>query len=143
MIEVEDKLAGLIARLEGATEGSRELDALLAVSTFRPESWRPSVRLSDSRRGWVITTYRRSDGKLTYGTSKAQHYTRSVDDALRLVEGLLPGWDYCLSKGGYEPAEASLSPPRGVTEAMATMATPALALCLALCRALLAQDPRP
>lgn len=78
------ELRELIERVEVATEGSRELDALVVCAargwTFiRKESF-----------GYVYQ--RSSGGPVRSSGSDEAHVTASVDAALSLLELVLPGW---------------------------------------------------
>lgn len=107
-------LAELIDRVERAERGSLQLDVdVLEVVWPR----------------WI-----------TESEELARFVTSSVDSALGLVERVLPGWEYCISKGLNEPACASISPANRVTDACGEATTPALALVAATLRALQEQS---
>lgn len=116
-------LATLVERVEAASGADRELDALL-LPIFDPAL---QVRHNSVWRG-----------KLCCGSLAdcLQPYTASVDAALALVERVLPGWDYCLSKGSDEPACASLAPSDSASVIEVEAHTPAVAILSALLRAL-------
>lgn len=75
-------LSDLIARLEAAKEGSRELDALIFTEVFEAElrPWSPTRRV---RTLWWFK--RNSEQVLRYGKDSHPHYTTSLDAALTLV----------------------------------------------------------
>lgn len=114
--------AELIARLEAAEAGSRELDFAVAQSLG-----------SVVREGWAETY---ADG--TFGGS-VKAYTTSVEAALALAERLIPGVWWVIGRGKLtsgEPeygAELLFGPDEslGIAEA----ATAPLALCIAILRA--------
>ena len=129
-------LSDLIAKLEAATEGSRELDAAIDVSI------RPRVDIEDGE------------------SLEFPLYTTSIDAALTLVpkngrlstlgqwddNGSPSGWFCCILRwsreiGGWQELEFSIGiPERDATEVPPLAATPALALCIA---ALKAREARP
>ena len=134
----------LIAKLESASEGSRELDALVTVA----------LRL-DCKRGLsddlqYLSPIRRDDecaiGTYWYvcrsGRSlrTAEPVTTSIDAALALAERVLPKlWTWRVEKnnGGYFVAfwsDGDYAP-----DGEAVCASPALAICAALLRASAAQ----
>lgn len=93
-------LADLIAKLEGASEPSRELDVLISVAAGQidadlrdlAEEYRWELRAApDGRRveAWVVNDagYERADA-----SRPPRPYTASVDAALALIERVLPGW---------------------------------------------------
>lgn len=103
----------LMARLEGASEGSRELDISLALETTHVYGF-------DSER--EIDAY--------------PHPTTSIDDALTLAERVLPGWDFIVGRtNGGLTIHAQVGPGE-----MQFGNTPALALCIAVLRA---KEPQP
>jgi hypothetical protein len=139
-------MTGIIERLESATEGSRELDAAIAVavrsmvtaSGGQVPKWAdenfPVWRVA--RAGVVEVVHDDGHGSLNW---HAPHYTTSLDAALALVPGgrarrtnYLPaaGYPYrvWIYKDSAMPFEDEMSPT-----AMAK--TEALALCIASRRA--------
>lgn len=115
----------LIAKLEGAAEGSRELDALIAVllcggdlDAAPGRYWKPGVR------GWSI----------------ADRYTTSLDAALTLVpEGWVPSlviYHDCSTVG---LADDRVNPVR-LPDVEVTAPTPALALVSAALKARAQQE---
>jgi len=106
----------LIARLEAAPEGSRELDAEIAVAVWpKLADYAP-----DTKRGpghWISP----KDGPVY-----AENYTTSIDDALTLVP---EGRRFKVGRDDDGTGYASVGGPRIVMSA-----TPALALCIACLR---------
>lgn len=127
-------LTDLITRLEGATGPDREIDAEIAVA------------LSDDPDAWVVNpspqrVFSGVPGCWTDGPHKihlAPEYTASLDAALSLVAEKLPG---SMWRIGFDPDDGSMK-AEFVTAApecrrvVANHDTPALAVCLALLRAL-------
>lgn len=110
----KDELVKLAARCEAASGPDQELDREIAVAVGHP--W-------DYAADW---------GSRGHERPVAFPYTASIDAAMMLVPG---GWDWCLSMGAGDYAEASLAPSWKVTECSGTADTPALALCAASLRA--------
>lgn len=123
----------LIARLEDAEVGSRELDAEIAAAL-------------DGWSGFGLRTSQiegRPRGSDRFSTPP--HYTTSLDAALALVERVLPGWwpGFQKNRGSLERKRwaAWLDGPHhsGVDAIEVSAATAPLALCIALLKALEAQ----
>lgn len=105
-------MSNLTQRLEAATCGERELDAELAFR-FMP--------------GFV----RGRSNDAAYAPS----FTTSLDAALALVERCLPGWRWAVGVYG-TGYQAALDSGGVFNQFHSEAPTPALALCLALIRAL-------
>jgi len=132
------RTADLIAKLEKAEAGSRELDAAI-------------FRLTDARRrqsGYVFpdeTPEAARAGKLA---SHIVAYTTSLDAILALVERELPGWEWLTLfnplHGDSGCSYAVLTPPGGSGghSVVHPGNAPALALCAAFLRARSASQPR-
>lgn len=122
--------AKLIERLEKAEAGSRELDALVAVASGLATEINPK----NPERVRYIGEH--SDFYLA-----ATPVTRSLDAAVALVERLKPGQEWSIGSNqpdiGEPWARIRTAPLRSLEE---SAATPALALCLALLKALEARD---
>lgn len=123
----------LLTKLQEAKEGSRELDAALheAITTFRPKRAGPGWR---NENDFVIPVFP--------GFAILPAYTTSLDAALALVGERLPGWRWAISEG----ARASLQkgPPalsRGSIPITAKHKSPAIAICIALIKALEKDEP--
>lgn len=99
----------LIAKLEAAKEGSRQLDHEIAVAVEKYKE--PPVTALDT--DWWTP-----------------HYSTSIDAALTLVP---KSWDKTCREVGGE-CNASVGPPRA-PDIESSGATPALALCIASLRA--------
>ncbi len=90
--------ADLIARLESATKGSRELDAEIELSHRRflglaGSSWVANYTLGKGRvLGWLW------DGQSLASQTAAPHYTTSLDAALTLVPGGMENHDFDLRR---------------------------------------------
>lgn len=119
----------LIARLEVAKVGSRELDAELmrivpgsqVVGHFGDYEWR-------------------SDGTGVWRSLPVP--TKSIDAALGLAERVLPGWLWSVGTSDDGSAISvldDLNASGGFAEARAH--TPALAMCISILRAKLAEEP--
>lgn len=126
-------LSALIARLEAAEVGSRELDAEIA----RAMGW----EVHNARRNglWVVPfgEHDTCDPEAMFALG---NYTTSLDAALALAERVLDGWRWSVQQLGPN-YEASLTLPNGVfllssdTEVYAIGKNPALALCIAILKA--------
>lgn len=124
----------LIARLEAATEGSRELDFAIAETVFDGE-WRPYAPRKRVRRKWLFK--RGTDDVIAYGPEHVRAYTTSIDAAVSLVNGL-----WWLARPDAAPHAKILpaNPDGGFTGAQyveATAHTPALAMSSAALKAIL------
>lgn len=92
-------LAELLQRLETAAEGGRELDAAIFKALGGP--------LPDEFMGVKVDLQWQPDGNATIAVGDMQvryeppTYTTSLDDALALVERVLPGWFW---RGGRVPS---------------------------------------
>lgn len=136
-------LTPLIQRVEAASGADRELDALIqaALRVQSPsltakwlEGWAGPWAAGGDRVFLILEDGRRGPNFISMPLSA------SVDSALFLMERVLPGWDYCLSRGSGEPPMAALAPRHQVAEVEASAATLPLAILSALLRALQAQQ---
>lgn len=136
-------MTDLIATLEGLTEPSREVDALiLAWSENRSVRYEDGNLLAKSKHapydecvlGWIDPG--KHDRNFTPQSEKQPRFTASLDAAIALVERVLPGWDYII---GHTNGGLTIYAQVGSRE-MYFGATPAIALCIALLRALEARD---
>lgn len=103
----------LIKLLEGATEGSRDLDARIGYAVDLIAEGDLSWRTTVDRCGWE-DAMRRSESHQNVWSSYLPHYSTSVDAALTLVpEGDWGGeimWNFgALKRGGY--VELNLANP--------------------------------
>lgn len=129
-----DVLGGLIEKLEGAAEGSRELDRdlawLLSPTEAEDAWWR--ARPSDD-----ISAFMDKDAQKEYASMhmRVEAVTTSIDAVSALIERKLPGseFDICIGRGG--PRVKWFAPRSGHWEVF-DAATPALAACIALLQAL-------
>lgn len=128
----------LIAKLESASEGSRELDAMIWLMFNRPD-YKGGVKALEMR-GWydgrghmILET---DDGEEVADNLGIGNVTTSIDAALALAERVLGRRRIVLSIGakvsGVSIGEADLSEDE---QASAFAVTPALAICAALLRA--------
>lgn len=141
-------MTSLTARLEAATEGSRELDVEIALEWLHVESSeeayvrRTNRHDTEARPGdyWLV---QRSGRQL----KAAPHYTTSLDAALTLVP---EGWRvYGMGQGASANYDrwfvelVTVKPHLAPTSTWkrAAALTPALALCIAALKALQAQEP--
>lgn len=125
----------LIERLEKATEGSRELDRRLATMA----GWTVTERIGGNRHFQPPTGWVGSNGPMC----GPPEFTTSLDAAIALSERVLPGWTWFMASGSApEPYyEATLfGPDENATSGEQIAKSPALALCLAICRALALRD---
>jgi hypothetical protein len=113
-------------RLSEATGGSRELDDAVDAALW-PES--AKYRHAALSRG-DYTTY-----------PEPAPVTSSIDAALALVERKLPGWWVQVSTHGIATIQRVLGGDQPAPRIRVTAATPALAICLCLIRALATQEP--
>jgi len=145
----------LIARLEGAGEGSREIDALI-WRALEPEQ----VDSICGFRGLIYAGHRYDKAekaeyiRMMAGIS-APPFTTSLDAALALAERVLPEmfWSLGFLPDAEDPAWeehhhnfAALHPYLHVSDprdALGYGATPALALCIAILRAHTARSAEP
>lgn len=122
----------LITRLEAAAEGSRELDRGVAFAVKLPfPSW---------------ASFNEHAARHDYGTSFIAHgpwimerippLTTSIDAAVALFAERLPGWAWRISAYVNSRPEALIWQAGKEAPQRVAAATPALALCIALLRAL-------
>ena len=125
----------LIARLEAAAEGSRELDEEIAFATeWRPIDWAPSAesfaeheQKHDYATAWIAHAP-------WHNTWPIPHYTTSLDAALTLVP---EGWQWDVRCAEFpQSCPTAFCWPPGVRSGHADeAATPALAFCIAALKA--------
>lgn len=146
--------AELITRLEAATGPDREIDLDIAVGLkIAPggEKWERRNGRYDQGGSPHLRENRAPDPG-PWPTFSAQPYTASVDAALALLERVLPGWAGMVSFGPSEMQRADVwGPVKEIGEAEdgtpvemrddgdGEAPTPAIALCIAVLRALEAQ----
>lgn len=126
-------IEALIEKLETAEEGSRELDAEIALQVA---GWTLEKRGAERKAWW------RAPGQSwasTYNNNPPQ-FTRSLDAALALVAAKLPSREWGvyadLENRRYDAFVADDVWDESFENITATAPTPALALCLALLKAL-------
>ena len=116
-------LTDILARLEAATGPDQELDKLIGAALGS----NPHITGPVSAAGVGITRY--------------DHITASLDAALALVERVLPGWAWAIfgpdPSFGLPMCEASLAPGDAFSGVKVDGPTPALALLIAMTRALI------
>ena len=126
-------LSALIARLEAAEVGSRELDAHVEVAARAFEAAKTGL----AREHWAVWRASSSgivgDGATQYASAPV---TTSLDAALALAERVLPGWGFFLRKDK-DGCNCGLLYPDAhfVTPGCGSSPTPALALVIAILRA--------
>lgn len=119
----------LIAKLEAATEGSRELDVEIVFALYPESVYRPQC-VGDEPIFWSEPYYKR----------ECPAFTTSLDAALTLVpEG--QGWGVLAGEPGTDGVfhNAYVTKPRDVPLQSGPCRTPALALCIAALNARAAQ----
>lgn len=159
-----EALKELEARLVAASGPDREIDALLAVALLKPEQATDDLiyyRRVDRDDNCTPGTYwRKSRSGMSLQT--AETYTASLDAAIALCERVLPGhsmgfrtcsnwaehhkwagkpaWEAVVTDTGdtddYYPFEHDYHSSDDVSEFFGEHCSPALALCLAIVRAL-------
>lgn len=132
--------AELIAKLESASEGSRELDEQIN-DTLCDSKFRTRIAgLSDEHGGMWMYEF---EG---YAPSSALRVTQSVDAALALAERVLPGTTFRIDLDGVSRVwafdketfwniHATINSRPKEWSAHAQASTPALAICAAILRA--------
>lgn len=129
-------IAELIERLEKAEGPDREIDQALWEAVTGECTHRNThfVYLENDERELECSDC----GADTYGKDKWSGLTSSLDAALSLVERKLPGVHWSVSNAAVKP-RANVwmpQPTRPIMGPYSSGATPALAVCLALLRAL-------
>ena len=127
-------LPALIARLEAATGGDREIDALIATGCAgaRLERYAPGARQH---------IWRGPDNEWLTRDANPPAYTSDLNAIVALIEKRLPGADFIDVFRDAGHWFASLTVSEGVTPRIDVSApTPALALCIAFVRALSETD---
>ena len=144
-------LDALIAKVEGAKEGDEALDLAIFLA-LHPDD--PTVAK------WAKTLAAMDDFERVHWASRfidLPHYTSSLDAIVKLVEAKLPGWSWTIrSKDTPEndPYGDRQVPSALVYVGLTTSSmtrrlggaqgpTPAIALCLALLRALAQEEGKP
>ncbi|CAM2954927.1 hypothetical protein BDI01nite_22460 [Brevundimonas diminuta] len=123
-------LSALIARLEAAEVGSRELDGAICAALGEQPEWATKNHAPTQPQLWT-------DGKPGLHAREwlCPRYTTSLDTGLALAERL-PGWVW--NMGNDTRCWAHLwndLPTYDGNPSMGRAATPALALCIAILRA--------
>jgi len=129
---------GLIARLEAATEGSRELDAMIHVEV----AWLPGTLSKEERAAVLENCVRKPVACDGCGRSESRcpPYTTSLDAALTLVpEIATTAWSISQNPDRNNPGPCGVVMPDITSvftrDGEAFAATPALALCIAALKA--------
>lgn len=128
----------LIARLEAAEVGSRELDGEICAALGEQPEWATKNHAPTQPQLWT-------DGKPGLHAREwlCPRYTTSLDTGLALAERVLSGWYVGVQANRYElmPTRddwsAYLTRPKGArgSDIVADASTPSLALCAATLRA--------
>lgn len=135
----ESKLTDLIAKLEAAAKGSRELDALIWIATDpKPlgnikhwvHEWAPGWRLGDVE-GFI---YMRDHP--TGSDWPAPEFTTSLDAIVALIERKLPGSGLVMAATTQPWAQVYRTDDPGSNLDAVAASTLPLALCIALLSAL-------
>lgn len=125
--------SALIARLEAAEAGSRELDGAVWYAIHEPDVQHGCLHVEQTEQGpmEVLTCELGSKYADCVG-----NYTTSLDAALALAERALPGWGFFLRKDK-DGCNCGLLYPDAhfVTPGCGSSPTPALALVIAILRA--------
>ena len=125
-------LESLIARVEAAEAGGRELDAEIG---FAIDGWKTNLCPTVDELKYLVEN----------NGLRIPPYTSDLNAALKLVEAKLPGWDWQVSSFGkrgsakvYHLAGENFANDGDDEDFAVTSdgATPALAICAALLRAL-------
>lgn len=122
-------MTDLIARLEAAEAGSRELDEKINDALCSAKTRICIAGLPDEQGGMWMYEFP------GHSASSALRVTQSLDAALALAERVLPGFGWGAVQGSGERAKANVTPANADHGFTATAATPALALCAAILRA--------
>lgn len=133
-------LEELLLRVEGATEGSRELDADLWIAVGpRPMGDNFAHWIHDWEPGWEPGPYA-GDVQMVEngGVFTSPEFTASLDASLALVDRTLPGWLFIVDNLSRDRPYASLALNDGPI-ADGKAATPPLAVIAALLSALISQ----
>lgn len=145
---MSEDLPALLARLEAAEGPDRDLDAALHVGLCKPQQYPDDLRYyrlpspnMDHMEMCAPGTYwlkKRSGQSL----QAAPHYTASLDAAIALCERAMPGWGWSVTrKGGC--SWACVNEPYATVEIVRGEHTqPALAICIAIVKALIAQQAK-
>lgn len=136
-------LEDLIERVEGATGPDREIEARLWClqegREFRKVIW-SDYKYPDGQKHWH--SFRTNGGDV--GCHSVPKFTASLDAALALCERVLPGVWWLIGRGKLTAAEpeygAQLMFGEDEVLGVGEAPTPAVALILALLRALLSKD---
>ena len=128
-------MTDLTARLQAATEGSRELDDAIAREMLKASLPIRLEGMSDAEPS--VSVFQYADGSM--GTSL--RYTTSLDAALTLMPG---GWVWTVQIDYELPGRArlfndDLVPTARSAGIVADAATPVLALCIAIMKAMKAE----
>lgn len=131
----------LIARLEAAEVGSRELDAAIWGALIHPETKVISCHAAYAEDGtqvmFTLPPKRKEIATQRGGTYlHADAYTTSLDAALALAERVLPGWAWMVERHKDVTATAWIDEWNAYGEVRSYRGnTPALAMCIAILKA--------
>lgn len=139
-------LKALLERVEKAEGPDRELDAAIYNALYT-DNYRPHAFHSFEQKFHAVHRYH--DGWLVGKDNSDEwaenlpKFTASIDAAVALVEKMLPGWAWGVhvnprAVGGFLAHVTERSPIRPMPN-IGAAPTPALALCAALLRALIAK----
>ncbi len=128
----------LLSALKEAKQGDNALDVQMSVLIDPPARF-VSERRANAAGTKVINTYQHHDGTTTQETVWPEDFTTRIDPGLRLLDRALPDFDWIIGKtNGGLTCHAEVGPfPLAFGE------TPALALCIAIVQAVIAEASQP
>lgn len=125
-------MSDLIARLEAAEAGSRELDGDVWYAVHEPDVEYGALHIEQTDQGPIEVLTCELGSKYA---DCVENYTTSLDATLALASRVLPGFGWGAVQGSGERAKANVTPANADHGFTATASTPALALCAAILRA--------
>lgn len=137
-------MSGLVEKLSAAEVGSRALDGAVWYAVHEPDVDHGRLHVEQTEQGPIEVLTCELGSKYA---DCVGNYTTSLDAALALAERVHPCWAWSVGKNihhGYWLAYAlALGEDRApVQTTSANARTPALALCIAICRALNLNETR-
>lgn len=134
-------LEELLRRVEGATEGSRELDADLWIAVGpRPMGDNFAHWIHDWEPGWEPGPYAGAVQMVENGgVFTSPEFTASLDASLALVTRVLPGSGWQITNTGGSSSYCMISQRSEAGDHTGDGATPVLAVVAALLKALISQ----
>ena len=140
-------LRELLAKVEGAAEGSQELDEAIHATLLPDDPWWACIvegrRLVAAGDDLTYVVHPTSGSRMRAASwalsSRVKSYTSSMDAALSLVNKLLPEWGYNIIQGIYEVPRVWLVAPDEGGHGDCGAATMPLAIIGSLLLTLIAQ----